>query len=186
LLLRPPGPPGEAALLGFVAGVALAESVAALAPAAPAVALKWPNDALIGGRKFAGILLESEGARAGGVDALILGLGVNLVAHPADAEFPATDLGAHGVALAPAALLEAFVAAFARGRALLAAAGFAPLRAAWLARAHGLGGRLRVRLAAETIEGVFADLDSDGLLLLDAPGGRRRISAGDVFFGPPV
>ena len=181
LLLRPSGPPATVAQLGFVAALALADTLQQAAPLA-ATTLKWPNDVLLGGRKLAGILLESEGARRDGVDALILGLGVNLAAHPADAEFPATDLRAEGATLAAEAALESFVAAFDRWRQRWVSEGFAPARAAWRARAHGLGQPIRVRLADATLEGIFADLDAEGFLLLDTRDGRRRVSAGDVFF----
>ena len=58
------------------------------------------------------------------------------------------------------------------------AAGFAPLRAAWLSRAQGLGGAIRVRLQAGELLGRFAGLDEEGALLLEDAGGRRRIAAG--------
>jgi BirA family biotin operon repressor/biotin-[acetyl-CoA-carboxylase] ligase len=61
------------------------------------------------------------------------------------------------------------------------AQGFAPLRRAWLARAHAPGAPLRVRLAQEEILGRFVDLDQDGALLLETAAGPRRVAAGDVF-----
>ena len=183
LLLRPAVAPAAAATLGFVAGLALVDAIDGLLPAGRSSRLKWPNDVLVDGRKLAGILLESEGARADRLDALILGLGVNLASHPPESEFPATDLrSACGVDLAPDALLADFAARLEAWMQRLAADGFAPLRAAWRARAHGLGRPIRVRLPRETLTGIFADLDAAGFLLLDAPGGRRLVSAGDVFF----
>ncbi len=59
-------------------------------------------------------------------------------------------------------------------------AGFAPIRADWLARAHPIGTPLR----AGQLEGTFAGLDPDGALLLDTGSGRRRIVAGDVILQP--
>jgi BirA family transcriptional regulator, biotin operon repressor / biotin---[acetyl-CoA-carboxylase] ligase len=59
--------------------------------------------------------------------------------------------------------------------------GFAPLRAAWLARARGLGDDIRVRLQGSETSGRFAGLDEEGALLLDEGRGQRRITAGDVF-----
>ena len=57
----------------------------------------------------------------------------------------------------------------------------APLLDAWRARAAGLGGRVRatVRGGAQ-VEGVARDLDDDGALLVDTPGGTVRVVAGDV------
>ena len=58
--------------------------------------------------------------------------------------------------------------------------GFAPIRAAWLARAHPPGSTLGVRLADRFVTGQFVGIDADGALLLDTPQGRGRIVAGNV------
>lgn len=181
LLLRPEAPMARAAQLGFAAGLAVADAIHAFASKG-AVTLKWPNDVLLDGRKAAGILLESEGDAAGRVAFVVIGIGVNLAASPADTEFPATSLkAAAGNAPTPEAFLAMLAPALALWYERWRADGFAGLRQAWIARAAGLGQALRARLPGETVEGRFAGLDDDGLLLLDAPGGRRRIAAGDVF-----
>ena len=59
--------------------------------------------------------------------------------------------------------------------------GFAALRAAWLARAEGLGGPIRVRLSESELEGRFAGLDEAGRLVLDGPHGPRSIAAAEIF-----
>jgi BirA family biotin operon repressor/biotin-[acetyl-CoA-carboxylase] ligase len=52
-----------------------------------------------------------------------------------------------------------------------------------LAQACGLGERIIVRLEAEAMQGLFRDLDESGALVLElAGGGRRFVTAGDVFF----
>ncbi|KAA5805177.1 biotin--[acetyl-CoA-carboxylase] ligase [Alkalicaulis satelles] len=173
--------PARAAQLSFAAALAVGD-VAAGAVDASLVRLKWPNDLLIAGRKAAGILLESGAHPAGGLW-LAVGIGINLAHHPDDAERPATDLSLHGERLDPDAALRTLAQRFEHWRARWAADGFAPLREAWLARAHGLGERCTARLEGETVEGVFADLAEDGALRLDLKDGARRlISAGDVFF----
>ncbi|MHA6288679.1 biotin--[acetyl-CoA-carboxylase] ligase [Maricaulis sp. CAU 1757] len=175
-----------AAELSFIAALAVGEmSDAALAGRAR-TRLKWPNDVLIDGRKLAGILLESGAAPGGGLW-LAVGIGVNLAHFPDDSERPATSLAAHGVTLSPEAALPRLVEAFERWRLRWQTQGFGPVRDAWLARAHGLGERCEVRLAGETLHGSFADLAPDGTLRLDLDGGGRRyISAGDVFFPEPA
>jgi BirA family biotin operon repressor/biotin-[acetyl-CoA-carboxylase] ligase len=61
--------------------------------------------------------------------------------------------------------------------------GFAAIRDAWLARAAGLGGRIRARLTHEEASGVFEGIDESGALLLRESVGRvRAIPAGEVFF----
>jgi BirA family biotin operon repressor/biotin-[acetyl-CoA-carboxylase] ligase len=51
-----------------------------------------------------------------------------------------------------------------------------------MARAAGLGSEITVRLPNREIRGRFVDMDRDGALLLEGPGGvLETISAGDVF-----
>ncbi|MEO0363118.1 MAG: biotin--[acetyl-CoA-carboxylase] ligase [Pseudomonadota bacterium] len=182
LLLRPSAPSAEAALLSFAASLAVA---ALFESAGAAASLKWPNDALIGGRKAAGILLEGSGS-GDRLDWLAVGIGVNLVAHPpggADAAHPPTDLLAEtGVRLDPAEALARLASAFEGWAATLARKGFAPLREAWLARAARLGERIEARTPSERLSGVFEDVDAAGALVLRTPTGRRAVHAADVYF----
>lgn len=181
LILRPAVPIATAAQLGFVAALAVAEACRGEAPDA-AIALKWPNDVLLAGRKLAGILLESQASADGNLAWLVLGIGINLATYPVGVEYPATALAATGADAAPeavlAALARAFLVWYERWHD---GGGFAGIRSEWLARAQGLGEPIRVRLPGATLEGRFAGLDNDGTLLLDMAIGRRRIAAGEVF-----
>ena len=186
LVLRPSGGAAHTAQLGFVAALGLRDAVAGLTGPGPRVECKWPNDVLANGRKLAGILLESETAAAGTIDFVVIGVGTNLAFRPSDVEYPATSLTEEGFPeVTPAVLLEAFAHCFDAWARRWRAEGFAPIRAAWLARASGVGEAIRVRLERSTLLGRFVDLDEDGALLLDAAaeqgGGRRRIAAGEVF-----
>lgn len=174
-------PAGDAARLSFAAALSVADLAEELAPGLNP-RLKWPNDVLIDRRKLCGILLESGPAPGGGLW-LAVGIGVNLAHHPDDAERPATSLASHGVTADPAHAGTRLAHHFDTWLQRWQTHGFAPIRDAWLARAHGLGERATARLENETIEGVFVDLMPDGALRLDlADGTRRVISAGDVFF----
>ena len=138
---------------------------------------------LVAGRKISGILLESQAAEAGRVDWLVVGIGVNVVSFPEDSEYPATSLAAAGAApVALEALLEAVARAFHFWYERWLAEGFAPLSAAWLARARGLGQPIRVRLAAgRAARDASPGSTTTGALLLDTGTALRRITAGDVF-----
>ncbi|HUZ13610.1 MAG TPA: biotin--[acetyl-CoA-carboxylase] ligase [Caulobacteraceae bacterium] len=175
--------PAEAAQISFVAALAVAELAGAyVAPGL--VSLKWPNDPLIGGRKAAGILVESGPHPAGGLW-LAVGTGVNLATPPLAAERPATAFAEHMRAPPPPPLeaLAVLSEAFERWRSLWERLGFGPIAEAWTARAHGLGARCTARLADETVIGIAEGLDIDGALRLrTASGASRRITAGDVFF----
>jgi len=179
-VLRPLLPPAEAALVSFVAAVAVGEAVSALVPGR--VTLKWPNDVLVDGAKIAGILLESEADRTGQIDWLVLGVGINVGYFPPDGLYPATSLAAAGAPVTVGRALEAYATAFEAWYRRFTTQGFAPIRAAWLNVAQGLGGAVTVRLHDTTFTGCFMDLDHDGSLLVDCDGQIRRVTAGDVFF----
>ncbi|RMD62941.1 MAG: biotin--[acetyl-CoA-carboxylase] ligase [Alphaproteobacteria bacterium] len=187
LILRPDCSPGEAAQLGFVAALAIADAIGTVTPPLMEVTFKWPNDVLLSGRKVAGILLEARTSPEGALEWLILGLGINVLSHPEKTDFPATSLVFEGAdpSLSDIVVLEAFARHFLARVDTWLNDGFAPIRRAWLERAHALEQEIHVRLAHETLTGTFRDLDETGALVLDLPGGSRRIiTAGDVFFPP--
>jgi BirA family biotin operon repressor/biotin-[acetyl-CoA-carboxylase] ligase len=171
LLVDPGRPMPEAAQLSFVAALALAEALPIPAEC------KWPNDVLVGGKKIAGLLLEGAGTGL-----VIVGIGVNLADHPPESLVPATSLAAQGVTIAPCAFLIPLLERFDFWRRLWAEQGFAAIRAPWLARARGLGGKIVARLPNEELEGTFQGLDQDGALLLATGGELRRVLAADIFF----
>jgi len=189
LILRPECPPQRAAELGFVAAVGLGAALASLVPPLCPINYKWPNDVLLGERKVAGILIETESGtqpqEGAPLEWMVLGLGVNVQHHPEDSEFPATSLryeGADDVTVE--ALLGRFGLYFLDWANRWMEDGFPPVRAEWKERGMGIGRKIRVRLPRETLRGKFIDLDADGALLLEPEKGGpvRRITAGDVFF----
>jgi len=178
LLLQPGRRESEWPQLSFVAAIAASDMAASFAPQAR-IALKWPNDVLADGRKLAGILLENAHG------ALAIGIGVNLMHYPKDTEFPATSLAALGAEVPSAADgLARLAADFAKWYEVWSVQGFAAIRDAWLARAHGLGTRIRARLVKEERSGMFEGIDESGALLLNEGFGRlSTLPAADIFFG---
>ena len=171
--IRPSDPP--AATLALVAAVALEEAVSAYLP--DMATLKWPNDLLIDGAKLSGILLERAGA------AVVIGLGVNLAHHPADADRVATSLAACGAPVDAADFIETLADAFARWVERWRGEGVDVVRRRWVACAHPVDTPLTVRLPdGSAVDGLFEGLDGEGALILRlADGTRRVIHAGDVF-----
>jgi BirA family biotin operon repressor/biotin-[acetyl-CoA-carboxylase] ligase len=185
LLLVDPAPPAVAATISFVAGVALYQAVVDVAGPALAerVALKWPNDLLLDRQKVAGILVEGE-KLAGDRFAVVVGVGVNCVAHPEIAgAVVVTDFAARGIAMEAEALFARLMHRMAEEIVRWNAGnGFAAIRAAWLVRCSGLGEAIRVNLAGRIVDGRFEDLDDNGrLVLVRTSGARETFSAGDVF-----
>jgi BirA family biotin operon repressor/biotin-[acetyl-CoA-carboxylase] ligase len=76
VILRPAMPPSEALIFSLAAGLAVRSAVAEIAPQL-SVDLKWPNDALLSGKKFCGVLIEMN-AEATRVRYLVVGVGINV------------------------------------------------------------------------------------------------------------
>ena len=76
VLLRPALPPSEVLVLALAAGLAVHAAAQQIDPLA-APDLKWPNDLLIGGKKFCGILAEMT-AEATRVRYVVIGIGINV------------------------------------------------------------------------------------------------------------
>ena len=183
IVLRPRLAPARLPTLSLTAGVALAEALEHAAGLA--VRLKWPNDVLVGGRKLAGILLESRMVPAAGTASetpavVALGIGVNLTqrAFPLELADRATSVRlAGGREVDRDTLLTEVLVRLDHWRGRLETEGFEPVRERWRALADTLGRPVSV----DGVAGVAVDLDDDGALLVaDDHGFRRRVVAGDV------
>jgi BirA family transcriptional regulator, biotin operon repressor / biotin---[acetyl-CoA-carboxylase] ligase len=196
LLLTGTGELKLAATLGFVAGLALSDALAAVVPQGRIgvgvdgggmhggrFELKWPNDVLANGAKLAGILLESSLAADG--YALAIGIGVNVVAHPEGLPYPATSLAALGSRADAESLFLALSDAWAANmREWDEGRGLARIRNRWLGRAAGLGADVAVRVDGNVVRGVFETIDEDCRFVIRGRDGQTvRIAAGDVHFG---
>lgn len=181
IILRPPLPPPSVPQVALVAGLAVADAIAATTGLAPR--LKWPNDVLVDGRKVAGILTEME-AEMERVHHVIAGIGVNVNV----AEFP-EELASKATSLRLATGRRVDRAAFAAG--LLAALearygrfladGFSVMRGEWEACSSLTGKEVRVAASDGEVVGRVLGLDDDGALRLEGPPGHvRRIVAGEV------
>jgi len=183
ILVRPRATPERWGGYSLVSALAVADALARVAGLG--ARLKWPNDVLVGGRKIAGILLESRMPAAGGpgtagaVGVIAVGIGVNLGqrAFPAGlAERATSVLLETGKIVERDAALAALLEAFDGWRAQLERDGLAPVRARWLALADTIGRRVSV----DGVTGVAVDLDADGALVLEVGGRRHRVVAGEL------
>lgn len=190
LLLTDAAPPTHLPELCFVAALAARDAILPFIPPPNGeggnadqdrLKLKWPNDLLLDGAKLAGILIEAESA--GGRSATVAGIGVNCAHHPSGTTYPATDLAAAGIALAPEQVFHSLSGAMWRRLAQWdRGSGFAAIRAEWLAHAAGIGGDIVVRLPGRELAGTFETLDRMGRLMLRLPAGKlEAITVGEVF-----
>lgn len=175
--LSPGDPPAPS--LSFSAALAVYEAVLPLLAQPDALMLKWPNDVMLNGAKFCGLLLERAGNHA------IIGIGVNLAAAPEVRERDIRALSQMG----PPPSRDAFAGDLARCFALELARwreyGLAPLLDRWQAAAHKPGAPLSVHDGrGERVSGQYIGLAKDGALRLRlADGVERVIHAGDVTLG---
>jgi len=169
----------DAALVSFVACLAVADTLDAYAPLS-LVSLKWPNDALLDGKKVAGVLLEAGGE----LDKrwLAVGIGINLVHKPSEARWPPIALAEVSSPPSPDEALETLAQSFDAWQTQFETSGFLPIRDAWLSRAAHIREPIEARLADVTHTGVFQGIAEDGALLLAKDDGTIRITAADIYF----
>ncbi len=169
--------PQAAAQVSFVAALAVHDTALAFRPEL-SPRIKWPNDVLIGGAKFCGVLPEVVASHP---TRIAIGCGVNIAHAPEGTPYPVTALG--GGLQVEAVLREldrnlSFrLAQWEEGR------GFGLIRAEWARRALGLGGEVTASAGTQDLTGVFKGLAADGALILEtADGAQHAIHAGEVKF----
>lgn len=190
--------PRHAATLGFVAGLSLSDALQAALPdqkigmavdgakdaGNSRFTLKWPNDVLADGAKLSGILLESVMLKNGQM-AVVIGIGVNVIAHPTDTPYPATSLKEMGSTFDAETLFLALSDAWIDNIALWRGGeGLSSIRDKWLSRAAGLGREVAVKTGETIARGVFETIDAECRFIIRTNDGTRvPIAAGDVHFG---
>jgi BirA family biotin operon repressor/biotin-[acetyl-CoA-carboxylase] ligase len=192
VLLRPAQVPvaqwGWAPLIaGLALVVAMEDYRPAAGDAAVPVALKWPNDLLLGAdrRKGAGILAEV--VDGGGTQALVVGIGINVATPEAELPEGGTSLLAQSVRRSRPDVLGDVLATLASldddWRAARGDAARAGLLAGYRRRCATLGSTVRVALpGGRELHGVAEDVDDDGRLVVRSAedGTPTIVSAGDV------
>ena len=183
IILRPAMPIAEVPRLSLVAGVAAAEALETVAPGL--VALKWPNDLWLKGRKTGGIIAEAVTDPGRGLRCVLLGIGVNvnLTAEqiPDDLRGKATSVRIATGRQCDRIALEAALCNRLDSRYMeVQDHGFAAIRPAWEAYSALTGKRVTVIDASGRIAGTVRGLDAEGALMLETESGPVRILTGEV------
>lgn len=168
LVLRPRVPLHFTPQLTLLVAVALCRAIRKIEPLP--VAIKWPNDLLIEGKKVSGILLESS-AEDERLRYVIVGIGISVNMreddYPPELADKATSLRiASGKEWSRAGLIRSFLEQFEQLYALYHAEGFEPIRVAWEALSLSLGKPILARTFAGNVEGVAESIDGMGALLV--------------------
>ena len=170
-VMRPPLPLADVPPMTLAIGIAVCDAARAFGAAA---VLKWPNDVLVGDKKLAGILVETQ-SQGGKLDSVIVGVGVNLEVVPSAVADRATALAVDRELF----ISELFVQ-LERWVDRYVACGVESIVPAWQQRmAHGLSARAVID--GTPLTGELAGIDPDGALLLrDDTGRMHRVRSGDV------
>jgi BirA family biotin operon repressor/biotin-[acetyl-CoA-carboxylase] ligase len=185
ILLRPVIPPSQFGFLPLFAATAAAAAVEEVTGLV--VECKWPNDLLLNGKKFCGILVENSLAGGATSSAIIgIGMNVNQRSFPGDVADRATSLTVEtGKPVDRVELLRLLLEFLDREYADLVSNGPGAVRKAWTRRSRMLGSMVAVQAGDTLIQGRAIRLAEDGGLVLADEAGERVVHAGDVILQPP-
>ncbi len=166
--------------MNMAASLSVARVIAKLTGNRPTI--KWPNDVRIGGKKAAGILIESVMDNRS-VRYAVVGIGVNVNWRPPDdagLAYPATSLADEIDRLVSRtsvlkAILQEMDALYAQVKAK------SSLRKEWSELLDTLGKHVKIGAGQDIQEGVAKDIDESGNLILVKPDGSTlTVAAGEV------
>ncbi len=178
LVMRPPA--RRLRLLSIVSPLAIAEALEEAVGLSSRI--KWPNDVIVGGRKIAGILIETELA-GDAVKYALVGMGLNVnfdvETQPEIADIATSVRRERGRDASREELLAALLNAF-EARYAEALEGDGPFRA-WRSRLETLGQQVQATLGDRVEAGIAEDVDDEGNLLVRRDDGSlATVEAGDV------
>jgi BirA family biotin operon repressor/biotin-[acetyl-CoA-carboxylase] ligase len=184
ILLRPAIEPLYAPQITLMTGVAVADLLSEYCTGA--VTLKWPNDVQIGGKKVCGILAEMSVSDKGGVNFIVVGIGINVNIRKMDFDESlrnmATSLAeeaGHNISRLDLAakLFDNLDTLYTR----LMDSGFGSIKDAWLSYCDMVGKQTQVIFKDDIASGKVLGIDDFGALVIsDEKGKIRRIIAGDA------
>ena len=183
VLLRPAIPPAHAPLLTLVAGLAARDAAAEELDMVPDI--RWPNDLLVGGRKFSGILTEMH-AEPDRMHYAVIGIGINVnqTKMPGELADMATSLRmASGKIHSRLELLIRLLRYLDRYYNQFLSEGADPILHRFAeVSSYFRGKRVRITTATETFTGTTAGLEPSGVLRVVRDDGRgtEAVLSGDV------
>ncbi|MEP6828654.1 MAG: biotin--[acetyl-CoA-carboxylase] ligase [Aestuariivirga sp.] len=168
LLWPTTAPPVAMAQVSFVAALAVHQTASKFVEP-KRILLKWPNDCLLDGAKFCGILAE---VMAPGL--LAIGIGINIARVPDDLPYQASRLDMADVG----SVFEHLQLNLSNNLAIWnAGQGFERIRQDWVAHCP----HVYQTVSVDGVQGLFEGLGQDGALLLRLANGEcKHIYAGDM------
>jgi BirA family biotin operon repressor/biotin-[acetyl-CoA-carboxylase] ligase len=180
IVLRPGEVAEGANLLPLLAAVAVSRAVREVT--GQETECKWPNDLLIHGKKFCGILLEAEVTEEG-LSSVIAGIGINVNQMKFPPEFAdrATSLKlVTGKTVERERLLRSVLEHFETLYRSARAEHYREIPRLWVSTSRMVGSRVEVETEGRILQGRVEGIAQDGGLRLLTASGERTLYAGDV------
>lgn len=188
VLLWPSVPMIRFSQLAMLTALALRRAVLSQMPEAE-IALKWPNDLWLNGRKLSGILCECPPEEVEGKRGIVLGIGLNV--NSLEEDFPpelrttATSMRwSAGRQFSREKTLAEFCNAFQElYDQWQKAADITPFLAEWKEHDALAGKTITVQRTNDTLVGTVEGYSPEGLMRFKTADGIHTISAGDIHIG---
>ena len=183
-LLKPDLSPDRATSMTLAAAVGVADAITE--ETALDLWIKWPNDLYVGECKLGGILTEAS-AEAGGIEAIVVGLGVNVNVNAGQVPDELSDV-LTSLQIETNRQWDRLSLALRIQREWLercdafAEEGLEAVIDALQAYDRSAGCEVAVRRKGDVVEGTAQGIGDDGRLLVDLDGETVRVRAGEVSF----
>lgn len=183
IITRPQIDPEYATLLTIMAAVGC--TVALRRVTGLNVAIKWPNDLMVSGKKIGGILVEMK-SYPDRIIFAVIGIGINvnidINVFPDDVRKTATSVkNETGKLYQRTVIIAEILNEIDRRYTILQGIDREILVSEWQNLTSTLGRKVKVTLGKETFTGLAESLDDKGMLILRlCSGDLKRISTGDL------
>lgn len=159
--------------LPFTISLALYDLVHSVVTTGAEIAIKWPNDIYIDGKKVAGILIET-GIKANSRSPLYLniGIGVNVISYPAIAGRETTALSLYSQqTLRAEKMIEPLREKILFWLDQVNEYEWGELKHLWLKKAYNFGKEISTTYQDKKITGIFKDIGKRGELIMSLSNG---------------
>lgn len=182
---RPDCSASKAAEMSFVSCIAAGDGMRRfLARSSQELNYKWPNDLMLNKQKVGGVLLETVGKDPEKLDAVLIGVGINLQNTPESANYPVTSFLQEGMDVSIDQALQVVAENLQAAIEMWRLQGFSPIRNRWLEHVYGMGEVITVKQGNKTFQGRMQGIDDSGALIISSKiGATDYITAGDVLLG---
>jgi BirA family biotin operon repressor/biotin-[acetyl-CoA-carboxylase] ligase len=180
IVLRPKLTPEVINIIPLYVAVAVAQAVERTTQLK--VDCKWPNDLLVRGKKFAGILIEGS-VKQNSVEYVVVGIGINVnqQTFPTDLQQKATSLRLEcDREIDREKLFKETLIALEGLYKTINSNEIQSIINLWLSRSTMINKPISVSQQGNVISGIVKGLSTEGALVLQSEGAERTLFAGDV------